>query len=183
MTARPLPTQVPTEYAVPKIDVMPPLRPPVMAPVGGLPVIERSTSTPVDAPMCCMMMSKECLACQKGVSVAEFCKDLANMEYCGGLPVIERCPVCSPPRPKPGCKLINDPEKDKHGCLKHPCGLMVCEQIQPPRPQIQCPLCDAPPGPKPGCKLINDPQKDKHGCMKYPCGLMVCEQIQPPRPQ
>merc|ERR1712057_55642 len=32
--------------------------------------------------MCCMGMSKECLACKKGVSVAEFCKDLANMEYC-----------------------------------------------------------------------------------------------------
>ena len=40
--------------------------------------------------ICCMMMSKECLACKKGVSVAEFCKDLANMEYCGGLPVIAR---------------------------------------------------------------------------------------------
>jgi len=40
---------------------------------------------PVDEPtrMCCMAMTKECLACKKGVSVEDFCKSSANKEYCG----------------------------------------------------------------------------------------------------
>jgi len=32
---------------------------------------------------CCKGMTKECLACQKGISVEEFCKSSANEEYCG----------------------------------------------------------------------------------------------------
>merc|ERR1719453_94004 len=76
-----LPAEESSTSALEQLQVSAAIRVPVAEGNKG---IAQPTQAPVQkADMCCMMMWKECLACQKGISVEEFCKSSANEEYCG----------------------------------------------------------------------------------------------------
>jgi poly(3-hydroxybutyrate) depolymerase len=102
-----------------------------------------------------------------------------------------RCPkvMCAQALPAPPCKLLKSPAKDGNGCLKHPCGIKVCDKPCPSTADIcsgkakcqlncKCPRC-MPPKPPVVCKCPTCPveQYDEeaemlqlgNGCSCMPC--------------
>lgn len=74
--------------------------------------------------VCCMAMTKECLACKQGTSVDEFCEAAANAAYCGDDP--EPKPTAQPEPPIAQPEVEAGPTSTT-GCTMNPC-LPVCKK-------------------------------------------------------